>query len=76
MLMVAVMTSTLELAIAKASRLPGSRQDMIGREILARIEALAAPCDIQVGIDELEAGPGSGSISRMLADAIASDAGG
>jgi hypothetical protein len=52
-------TSTLELAMAKASELPEAAQDMIGREILERIEALAAlRADIQVGIDELDAGLG------------------
>lgn len=53
------MTSTLELAMAKASELPEAAQDMLGREILERIEALAAlRADIQVGIDELDAGLG------------------
>jgi hypothetical protein len=49
----------LELAIAKASELPEAAQDMIGREILERIEALAAlRAEIQIGIDELDAGLG------------------
>ena len=53
------MTSTLELAIAKASELPEAAQDMIGLEILERIAALAAlRADIQVGLDELDAGLG------------------
>jgi hypothetical protein len=53
------MTSTLELAIAKASELPEAAQDMIGLEILERIAALAAlRADIQIGIDELDAGLG------------------
>jgi hypothetical protein len=53
------MTSTLELAMAKASELSEAAQDMIGREILERIEALAAlRAEIQIGIDELDAGLG------------------
>ena len=53
------MTSTFELAIAKASELPEAAQDMIGLEIARRIAALAAlRADIQVGIDELDAGLG------------------
>ena len=49
----------MELAIAKASELPEAAQDMIGLEILERIAALAAlRADIQVGIDELDAGLG------------------
>ncbi len=64
------MTSTLELAIAKASELPEAAQEMIGREILDRIEALAAlRAEIQIGIDELDAGLGRElDIEELLAE--------
>ena len=53
------MTSTLELAIAKAAELPEAAQDLIGQEILERIAELAElRAKIQVGIDELDAGLG------------------
>jgi hypothetical protein len=53
------MTSTLELAIAKASELPEAAQDMIGLEILERIATMAAlRADIQTGVDQLDAGLG------------------
>jgi hypothetical protein len=51
------MTDTLELAIAKASKLPEAAQDVIGLEILERVEALAAlRAEIQIGMDDIAAG--------------------
>ena len=53
------MTKTLEMAIAKVSELPEAAQDEIGRELLARVEALAElRAELQIGIDELDAGQG------------------
>jgi hypothetical protein len=53
------MTRTLELAIAKASELPEAAQELIGREMLDRIAALAElRAQLQVGLDELDAGLG------------------
>ena len=53
------MTRTLELAIAKASELSEAAQELIGREMLDRIAALAElRAQLQVGLDELDAGLG------------------
>jgi hypothetical protein len=64
------MTKTLELAVAKASELSEAAQDLIGREMLERIEALAAlRAEIQIGIDELDAGLGRElDIEELLAE--------
>ncbi len=51
------MTSTLELAIEKASKLPEAAQEQIGLEMLERIAALdALRAAIQIGIDQADAG--------------------
>lgn len=53
------MTSTLELAVAKAAELPEADQERIGRELLAHIKGLAElRAELQIGIDELDAGLG------------------
>ena len=53
------MTSTLELAIEKAPQLPEAAQDLLGREMLERIQVvIALRAELQVGIDELDAGLG------------------
>ena len=53
------MTRTLELAVAKASELPEAAQELIGREMLDRIAALAElRAQLQVGLDELDSGLG------------------
>jgi hypothetical protein len=53
------MTSTLELAVAKAAELPEADQERIGRELLDYIEALAElRAELQIGIDQLDAGLG------------------
>ncbi len=51
------MTSTLELAIEKASKLPEAAQEEIALEMLERIAALEAlRAAIQIGIDQADAG--------------------
>jgi hypothetical protein len=53
------MTRTLQLAIEKAAELPEAAQEAIGREMLEQIESLKAlRAEIQIGIDELDAGLG------------------
>jgi hypothetical protein len=53
------MTSTLRLAMEKAAQLPEAAQEQIGLELLDRIAALEElRAEIQIGIDELDAGLG------------------
>jgi hypothetical protein len=53
------MTKTLELAISKALQLPEAAQDQLGRELLERIDTLdKLRAEVQLGIDELDAGLG------------------
>ena len=53
------MVKTLELALSKAAALPEATQEQIGRELLERLDALAAlRGDIQVGLRELDRGEG------------------
>jgi len=53
------MVKALELAIAKAAGLPEAAQEQLGRDLLERIDALSSlRADIQVGLDELNAGKG------------------
>ncbi|HEX2138038.1 MAG TPA: hypothetical protein VHG30_19455 [Microvirga sp.] len=53
------MVRTLELAITKASALPEAAQEQLGREILERIETLAAlRGEVELGLRELDAGEG------------------
>ena len=53
------MTSTLELAVAKAAELPEADQERIGRELLAHVRALGElRAELQIGIDELDSGRG------------------
>ena len=53
------MAKALELAVTKAASLPEASQEAIGRELLERIDALAAlRAEIEVGIRELDAGMG------------------
>ena len=53
------MTSTLELAIAKAAELPEAAQEQIGREILDRVARLnELRAAIEIGRRELDAGLG------------------
>jgi hypothetical protein len=56
---VEAMTKTLELAMAKAAELPEAAQEVLGLNLLERIEAMARlRADLQAGIDELDAGLG------------------
>ena len=53
------MVRTLELAVTKAAELPEAAQEQLGREMLERIDALAAlRSEIETGMRELEAGKG------------------
>jgi hypothetical protein len=59
------MVKALELAIAKAAGLPEAAQEQLGRDLLERIDALSSlRADIQVGLDELDAGKASRSMRR------------
>lgn len=53
------MGKTLERAMAKAAALPEAAQEQLGRELIDRIEALAAlRAEIEIGVRELDAGQG------------------
>jgi Arc/MetJ-type ribon-helix-helix transcriptional regulator len=53
------MAKALELAIAKASQLPEATQESIGRELLERLDQLAAlRAEIEIGLRELDDGKG------------------
>ena len=53
------MTSTLALAIEKASKLPEAAQEQIGLELLERIAAIEdIRRELEIGIRELDAGLG------------------
>ena len=53
------MIKALELAITKAANLPEAAQEQLGRELLERIDGLSRlRADIQIGLDELDAGKG------------------
>jgi hypothetical protein len=53
------MVKALELAITKAADLPEAAQEQLGRELLERIDGLSRlRADIQIGLDELDAGKG------------------
>jgi hypothetical protein len=53
------MVKTLELALSKAAALSDAAQEQIGRELLERIDALAAlRAEIEVGLGELDNGEG------------------
>lgn len=53
------MTKTLQLAIAKAVKLPPDAQEAIGLELLDRMAELAElRAEVEIGIRELDAGLG------------------
>ena len=53
------MAKALDLAIAKAAGLPEGLREQLGLDLLERIDALySLRSDIQVGLDELDAGKG------------------
>jgi hypothetical protein len=52
-------TTALDIAISKAQALPDAAREQIGRDMLLRIEKLEQlRADLQIGIDELDAGKG------------------
>ena len=52
-----IMVKTLELAILKAANLPEAAQELLGRDLLKRIDALMElRREIEVGLRELDAG--------------------
>ena len=54
-----LMVKTLELAITKAGELPEAVQELLGRELLERLDALSRlRAEIEFGIGELDAGQG------------------
>jgi hypothetical protein len=56
---IALMVKTLEVAMAKAGELPEAVQELLGRELLERVDALSRlRAEIEVGIRELDAGQG------------------
>jgi hypothetical protein len=65
------MVRTLELALSKAAELPEAAQEQLGREILERLDALAAlRTELEVGIRELDAGLGEPlDIEEVIAEA-------
>ena len=53
-------TTALEVAIRKARMLPDETREQIGRDVLLRIEKLERlRADLEVGIDQLDAGEGA-----------------
>ena len=64
------MMRTLELAVAKAAELPEAAQELIGREMLERIAALAElRAQLQIGLDELDSGLGEElDIEELIAE--------
>jgi Arc/MetJ-type ribon-helix-helix transcriptional regulator len=53
------MVKALELAMTKAANLPEAAQEQLGRELLERIDNLSSlRAEIQIGLDELDAGEG------------------
>ena len=51
------MVKTLELAISKVAALPEAAQEALGKDLLERIEALAAlRAEIDAGLADLDAG--------------------
>ena len=65
------MVKTLEFAIAKAGKLPEAAQELLGRELLERLDALSRlRAEIEVGIGELDAGQGEPlDIEEVMAQA-------
>jgi hypothetical protein len=53
------MVKTLELALSKAAKLPEAAQEQLGRELLERIDTLAAlRAELEKGLRELDADRG------------------
>jgi hypothetical protein len=54
------MKTAFEVAVRKAKELPAETREQIGRDVLLRIEKLERlRADLQIGIDQLDAGQGS-----------------
>ena len=73
--MVLTMVKTLELALARAARLSAEAQEHLGRELLERIDSLAAlRAEIEAGLRELDAGEGEElDIEEFIKQAQAED---
>jgi hypothetical protein len=53
-------TTTFEIAISKARELPEEAREQLGRNILFQIDkAKRLRADLQIGIDQLDAGEGT-----------------
>ena len=65
------MVKTLEVAIARAGELPAAAQELLGRELLERLDALSRlRAEIEAGIRELDAGQGEPlDIEEVIAQA-------
>ena len=74
--MLTAMVKTLEMALAKAARLPDAAQEQIGRELLERIDTLSIlRAAIEVGLQELDRGEGEElDIEDFLREARRTDA--
>jgi hypothetical protein len=54
------MKTAFEVAVRKAKELPKETREQIGRDVLLRIDKLERlRADLQIGIDQLDAGEGS-----------------
>jgi len=73
--MVPAMVKTLELALSKAAALSEEAQEHLGRELLERIDSLAAlRAEIEAGLRELDTGEGEElDIEEFIKDARAED---
>ena len=73
--MVPAMVKTLELALSKAAALSEEAQEHLGRELLERIDALAAlRAEIEAGLRELDTREGEElDIEEFIKDARAED---
>ena len=73
--MVLTMVKTLELALSKAAALSEEAQEHLGRELLERIDSLAAlRAEIETGLRQLDAGEGEElDIEELIKQARAED---
>ncbi len=73
--MVPAMVKTLELALLKAATLSEEAQEHLGRELLERIDTLAAlRAEIEAGLRQLDAGEGEElDIEEFIKEARAED---
>jgi hypothetical protein len=73
--MMPAMVKTLELALSKAAALSEEAQEHLGRELLERIDSLAAlRAEIEAGLRELDAGEGEElDIEEFIKEARAED---